>query len=121
MAKDVTNPVTSYSITLLGSAFGKVRGWLELKNGKKDAGYIWLTEVEPLPKDGLGGSAGSEYVVMYRPGSMLGTLIDILRHEKPLYIRFFDPGTGDAPSTFFGSSPAEKVTDVKSLEKFMKE
>lgn len=105
--KQVTRKITSYNITLMGSASDKLRGWIELRDGAAYAGYIYLTDESPMPKDYL----GSTYVVMHQRVAMLEALLLILRNEKNLQIRFSDSGSSELPVTFLeqvGSSNLDK-------------
>ena len=77
--KQVTRKITGYDVTLLGSAFGKLRGWIRLREGAADAGYIYLTEEDPLPKDYLGST---EYVVMNQRAAMLDSLLSIFKKRE---------------------------------------
>jgi hypothetical protein len=75
-----------------------LHGWIELKNGDKTAGFIYLTDQNPLPNDNL--SAGGDYIVMHQSTAMLANLLNILQNERSISIRLFDAETGQPPSTF---------------------
>ena len=96
MPKEVTNPITAHQVTWMDSEFG----WVRLLNGAKDAGYIYfIPDSSPLKVPAL-NSDGS-YIIFSVHLSHLGLLLSILRDEKPLQIRFFDPEAGGvAPSAF---------------------
>lgn len=71
--KNITNPVNAYTVTLLASNFGKLRGWIELKNGDKLAGYIYLSDEAPLPRDYLGSN---DYIVMHQTAKLMGVAVE---------------------------------------------
>ncbi|MFY9607078.1 MAG: hypothetical protein WAU45_00520 [Blastocatellia bacterium] len=102
--RQVTKKITSYNVTLLGSASGKLRGWIELRDGSDYAGYIYLTDEDPLPKDYLGGS---DYVVMHQRSTTLENLLSILRNEKNLQIRFSD--NSQPPLTFLEKAGSTNI------------
>jgi hypothetical protein len=105
--KDFNYPVTSYAITMMRRGFG----WIQLKDGDKNAGYVYFTDSDgPGDKDRFGAEGSDHpYVVMHQPISLWGTFVDILRNEKPLYIRGFQSGPDQPVSTFFGNSTEEPV------------
>ncbi len=117
MYKIVTHPVNEYRPTLLGSAFGKLHGWIQLLNDGETVGYIYLTDVEPIPDDRLGSS---DYIVMHQRSKMLPDLINFLRNETQIYIQLFDPENGNPPSTFLYVGDAEPSAEAESVAEFVK-
>ena len=111
MTKQLTNPVTDYRLSLLGSFGTGIRGWIELLNGDQAAGYIYLSYQDPLPPDSL--SFNGTYIVMHQPASLLSTLLDILRRERSLSIRFYDPESpGIVPATFL-ETPGTRIGEAE--------
>jgi hypothetical protein len=102
---DHNYPVTSYAITMLSRGFG----WIQLKDGDKDAGYVYFTDSTGAGNEDRFGAEGSDhpYIVMHQPISLWNTFVDILRNEKPLYIRGAQSGPGQPVLTFFGNSTDE--------------
>lgn len=103
MAIDKTNVITSHELVLFMPTEEQPEsfGWIRLLNGSEDAGYIWL--VSPPLRPHL-NSTGS-YIVTSTPMSQLSLMLDILRGEPDLRIRFFDPQAGgSAPSVSIGSA-----------------
>jgi hypothetical protein len=111
------NPITHHRITLMTPLPGRPElfGWIQLKNGEKDAGYIYIKD---KPEKPLLGS--SRYIVTSIPLAQFPAMIEILRTEKPLQIRYHDSaGDGSNASVFiedagqaieadnFSSLPAE--------------
>lgn len=97
-------PVSSYSVTMLSNGFG----WIQLKDGEEDAGYIYVND-RPNQKDRFGGIGGPHpYIVMHQPLELWQTLLDVLRNEGPLYIRGYQPEGGEV-SAFFGTNTEEPV------------
>ncbi|WP_035678344.1 hypothetical protein [Bradyrhizobium liaoningense] len=71
----------------------EILGWIELLQGSDIAGYLYVTGGPPRePRL----SAEKKYIVMEFPIGMLGTLLNILRNEKPLQIRFEKRGNAAA-------------------------
>jgi hypothetical protein len=65
----------------------------------KSSGFIYFT-TKPITKPPHLSHDGS-YIVMTMPASLLSDLLSILRNERNLTIRFFDPESpGVAPSAF---------------------
>ncbi|WP_426424178.1 hypothetical protein [Bradyrhizobium genosp. A] len=83
--EQLTIPVTGYNITLDPSQDGKFLGWVELLNGKSDAGYVYLEDPQLPPHL----SAEKTYIVMSLKPALLDTLLSILRNEKQIRIAFF--------------------------------
>jgi hypothetical protein len=96
MTVQLTNPITSFGIAWMDTEFG----WIQLKNGAKDAGYVYfLKDSDALEIPHL--SSGKDYIIMSIHISHLGDLLSILRNERPLQIRFYDPESpGVSPSAF---------------------
>jgi len=105
MAVEHRWPVTSYSVTIEHRTFG----WIELKDGDQFAGYIYFTDeiAETMPRFGAVHSA-HPYIVMSVPTAQWQMILDILRHERPLYIRGYQPDGGEM-SASFGTSTGEPV------------
>jgi hypothetical protein len=104
MAREFSYPVTNYSVTMYG---GTGFGWIRLTNGDRDVGYIYLRENPP--NDGAFSSGDEPYIIASQPIASWPILLDMLRNERPLYIRGYQ-ATDDGPvSTFFGTSTTEPV------------
>jgi len=107
MAKQLTNPITTHQITWMDTQFG----WITLLNGQKPAGFIYfIDDSKPLETPHL--SFDATYIVFSIHMSHLSVMLSILREEKPLQIRFFDPeSTGTPASASIESAAAisEKV------------
>jgi len=110
-------PITGYALTYLGQFGGDLTGWIELYNGASDAGYIYLTRNPgPLPKDYRGGTdANPTYIVMHQRTDMLPSLLEFLRSERPIRIRWYQYGT-DTPATFLESG-AIPAPSAKAMER----
>ena len=90
----------------------RASGWIELTDGDHIAGYIYFTDEidETMPRFGAVHGA-HPYVVMSVPTAQWPMILDILRHEQPLFIRGFQPDGGEM-SAFFGTSTEEPVGEV---------
>jgi hypothetical protein len=104
MAREYTHPVTSYSVTMYG---GTGFGWIQLKNGDRDAGYIYFRENPP--DDGAFSSGEPPYIITSQPITNWPVVLDLLRNERPLFIRGYQATDGDPVSTFFGTATDEPV------------
>jgi hypothetical protein len=103
MAIEHKYPVTNYSVTLMKKGFG----WIQLKDGEKDAGYIYFTD-ENGQSDRFGAvNSDHPYIVTHQPIHLWSTFLDILRNEKPLYIRGYQNDANSEVSAFFGTSTDE--------------
>jgi hypothetical protein len=114
MPKETINPITAHELTLMPptSQSPEPFGWIRLLNGNRDAGYIYL-QTTLKPTDPHLGSKG--YIVTAMPMSFLETLLDILRNEKNLQIRFFDPGSpGTSPDVFIEPAPPSQFEKSRS-------
>lgn len=99
MAVSRTNTITSHRVTLMPPSPSQPQafGWIQLKNGEADAGYIYLTSPPVVPHL----SFDKDYIVTSMPMSELTTILDILRREKELQIRFHDNEVAElSPSVF---------------------
>ncbi len=100
MATEKANPITGHEVTIMPPTATQLKpfGWIRLLNHSQDAGYVYLdsqTSTDPH----LGGDGS--YVVTAMPFEALQTLLDVLRNEGRLQIRFFDPeAAGISPSVF---------------------
>jgi hypothetical protein len=103
-----TNPFDRHNLTLTNGAGNDVFGWIELTNGRDLAGYIYLVNGR-LREPFL--STGKVYIVMDMPMAMLGTLLDLLRNEKALQIRYFKSDSGRA--TAFLERPLTNTMDAE--------
>jgi hypothetical protein len=95
-----TNPITGYLLTVMppNASGTKFFGWIELVNGNQDAGYINLDDGPPVDPTLV---MPQGYIVTQMPFASLPLLLQILRNEKQLQIRFFDPQSpGIHPSVF---------------------
>ena len=106
--EEKANPITGYELVLLpATQVVPFFGWIRLLNGQDDAGYIYLADV-PATDPALNGT--KQYIITSMPTASIHMLLDVLRNEKPLEIRFYDPQTaGSHPSVFLGR-PASGVT-----------
>lgn len=104
MAQEHTWAITSYSVTIWGPGFGVI----QLKDGNEDSGYIYFRDDPPVTGIFRGARP---YIVMSQPKEMWGVILDLLRNEKPLYIRGVQSGDGDGSPIqyFFGTSTQEPV------------
>ena len=117
MPRQVTNRITAHEISWMDDEFG----WLTLLNGTQFAGYIYFLQdsanlmVPHLDSD--------DSIVFSVHMSHLLTLLDILRNDKPLQLRFFDPqADGVKPSAFIESvSPVMESARAISLFKKLSE
>jgi hypothetical protein len=103
--RDIKYTITSYSITMMKDGFG----WIRLKDGQRDAAYIYFTDQEGRHDRFGAEDSDHPYVVMHQPIRLWSSVIDILRYEKPLYIRGYQSESGSPVSTFFGTSMDEPV------------
>ena len=112
MPIEKTNPITGHQLTLMPPTAHQPQafGWIRLVNGNTDAGYVYLGVQSPPADPHLGG--GGTYVVTSMPFDTMGDLLEILRNERNLQIRFFDPQTpGVSPSAFIEAiSPTPSPT-----------
>ena len=99
---DKTNPITSHELVLFMPTPEQPEGfgWIRLLNGETDAGYIWLVSPPEQPHLNSSGT----YIVTSIALSQLHTMLDILRNEPDLRIRYFDSGAGGTPSVSIGSA-----------------
>jgi hypothetical protein len=106
--EELTNPISSYELTLMPPTKGApvVFGWIRLLNGTKDAGYIYLEDKVVDPSL----SFKKEYIVTQMPVASLETMLSILRSERNLQIRFFDPQSPGISPTVFIEPAATAVT-----------
>jgi hypothetical protein len=94
------NPITSHEINLIPpNSKTPAFGWIRLVNGVQDAGYINL-----IPPNQAAADPSLEqlpnippYIVVDMSISDLGVVLDILRNEGKLQIRYDDTG---APPPF---------------------
>lgn len=103
MSIERTNPISGHELTLMpGSpARPNVFGWIRLLNGSQDAGYIYLMDTPTPPRL----SSGGVYIVTSVPVGMLQTMLDVLRNERNLQIRFAAADENDPdPSVFIESA-----------------
>ena len=101
------NPITAHELTLMPPTAHQADpfGWVRLLNGGSDVGYVYL-DPHLTPQDPHLSHDGS-YIVTALPLAMLGQLLEVLRSEAHLQIRFFDPQTaGVSPSVFIEPSTA---------------
>ena len=94
-----TNPINRHELTLMPPTPAEPNpfGWIRLRNGTGDAGYIYLATPPVKPHLSSDGS----YIVTSMPMSELQTLLNIFEGEANLQIRYFDPQVaGIEPSVF---------------------
>lgn len=114
MTKTKLNPISAHELTLMPPSpkSPQAFGWIRLLNGASDAGYVYLTTppVEPHL------SFDETYIVTSVPMSDLFAVLDILRHERGLQIRFFDPEiAGVEPSVFIEAASPTFAADDRKL------
>jgi hypothetical protein len=128
MTMEKTNPITRHEVTIMPPTAQQLEpfGWIRLLNGNADAGYAHL-DSQLVPKNpNLGG--GGTYIVTAMPFEAMAALLSVLRNERNLQIRYFDPqAAGVSPSVFIetastvqvgGSAlrvPQEIATDIEKL------
>lgn len=59
------------------------------------------------PAGGFGGDDDHPYIIMNQPIENWPLILDLLRNEKPLYIRGYQATDGGPVDTFFGTSTDE--------------
>ncbi|TYO61382.1 hypothetical protein FXV83_38365 [Bradyrhizobium hipponense] len=96
----------AHKLTLSNGSDNKLWGWIELLNGSQIVGYIYVTETAPREPH---LNSDKTYVVMDAPISLLDTLLNILRNEKPLRIRYSKFGNSQA-TAFLESTGAAALT-----------
>jgi hypothetical protein len=110
--EQLTNPVTGYNITLDPSSDGKFLGWIELLNGKNDAGYVYFENPQSPPHL----SSAKTYIVMSLQPPMFDALLSILRNEKQIRISFFDcQCTGGTPTAMIETGTSIFVAQGGSM------
>ncbi len=83
-------------------------GWIRLSEGGKDAGYVYVISPPVKPRV----SSRSGYIVTSIAPAMLQPLLDVLRHEPNLQIRFYDPEVaGSIPSVFIEPRAVKAAQD----------
>src|SRR5262249_5059068 len=86
--------------------------WIRLLNGTQDAGYVYLESPDPPQDPHLGGH--DSYIVSSMPFTSVDTLLNILRNEKNLQIRFYDSESPDvSPAVFIESANANLTSGEK--------
>jgi hypothetical protein len=104
------NSITGQEVNLLplNSANTSPSGWIRLINGVHDAGYInLLSPTEKVFDPSLVQPPNlPPYIVIDMPVSALPVLLDILRNEGSLQIRYDDTGTAPAFAIIEPASPA---------------
>lgn len=105
MPTDITYPVTSYSVTLMKGGFG----WLELKDGSRSAAYMYFSD-QTGEEDRFGAqNTDHPYIVTHLPVHLWSTVIDMLRNERPIYVRGYQSDASQPVTAFFGTSTDEPV------------
>jgi hypothetical protein len=108
--EEKANPITGYELVLLpATKVVPFFGWIRLLNGQDDAGFIYLDDV-PATDPVLIGVGTRQYIITSMPTASLPMLLDVLRNEKPLEIRFYDPQTAGSHPTVFLGRPAKGST-----------
>jgi hypothetical protein len=106
--KELRNPISAYRITLMNQLGTEIFGWIELMHAGKATGFIYITS-EPITDAPHLNSKGT-YIVMALPAALLTDLLTILRNERNLFIRFFDPESpGIAASAFLESEGDQPI------------
>jgi hypothetical protein len=91
-----TNPITGYRTSLYRSGKNPdFLGWIELMNGNKPAGYIYIQR--PLESPYLGSS---RYIVMDFAPELLESLLRTLQSSEKLQIRFYQGAANVEASAF---------------------
>ena len=114
-----TFSIASHTITLMPPTREQTGafGWITLRDARADVGFIYVEEAFSPADPHLGSD--QSYVVTSMPMSSLATLLDILRNEANLQIRFVDPQVaGSSPSVFIEAAadgqPAADPLDTTS-------
>ena len=97
--------IDGYTVRLANGADGnRLWGWIELYNATEPAGIVYLTEGELRPPH---FSADRKIIIMDAPLGMMADILDLLRNEAPLQIRFEDlQSSGAAASVFLEPAQA---------------
>lgn len=105
-------PVSSYSVTMVNGI--PSFGWIKLNDGDKPAGFIYFQD-SPSENASFGGPSEHPYIIIYQPISMWPVILDVLRNEKPLYIRGIQPTDNTPVTAMFGTSTDEPVGEGEML------
>jgi hypothetical protein len=115
MVTVLINPITSHQLTLMPSTpqTPEMFGWIRLVHEARSAGYIYLSNEPQKPHLSSDGT----YIVTSIPMSELSTMLDILRNEGNLQIRYFDSNiTGAEVSVFIESVGEETAEAIAVME-----
>jgi hypothetical protein len=114
------NPITGHEVNLLpmNTSNASPSGWIRLLNGAHDAGYINLiSPAEKVLDPALHSPPnGPPYIVIDMPVSDLPMLLDILRNEGKLQIRYDDSGAPAFAIIEPASPGANPVSSLKMVQ-----
>lgn len=105
-----TNVITGHELTLMTPIPERpsVFGWIRLLNNTKSAGFIYLQATPIKPRL----SHDDSYIVSSMPMSELYVLLNVLKNESNLTIRYEDPQMDGGIVTVFIESAANALADV---------
>jgi hypothetical protein len=94
------NPITGYEVTLMPPTREQPElfGWIRLLNGTRSAAYVYIESASPS-KPALNGS--KEYIITAMPVAHLPLMLDVLRNERNMQIRYFDPQSPGVEASVF--------------------
>jgi hypothetical protein len=103
--EEKSNPISGYQLVLMpATKHTAFFGWIRLLNGDQDAGYIYL---EDGPSSDPALSSDKSYIITAMPTASLSMLLEVLRHEKNLQIRYYNPQSeGISPFVFLEPTAA---------------
>lgn len=107
MPLEIQYPVMTYSVTMLRDF-----GWIELRDNTGEAGYIYFIDNNTDPDLITSKPGGRPYMVTKMARSMWHVVLDVLRNEKPLYVRGYRNDQGKV-TVFFGTSSQEPVGEAE--------
>jgi len=95
--------VENYSVMFIGTPVDLSHARISLYGRGPEIAFIrFIDPGRTLARDYLSG----DIINMHLPSAMLGSVLDVLRNEKPLYISYIaDPTTAGMGMAFFGTAP----------------
>ncbi|WP_218132971.1 hypothetical protein [Dyadobacter soli] len=99
MSREISYPITKHCLVMMNGGFG----WIQLRTGNKDAGYIYFESDPNDKKDRFGGPDDHPYIVTHLPMSMWNAVLTTLRSEQGICIRGFDSGDGNVSAFLYTS------------------
>jgi hypothetical protein len=107
MPLEIKYAVVSYSVTML-----KDIGWIQLRDNEGDAGYIYFIDSNTDPDLITSQPGGRPHMVTKMSRAMWPVVLDLLRNEKPLYVRGYRTDQGKV-TVFFGTTSQEQVGEAE--------